>query len=90
MGPRPRKSDGVDGARSGHVALARCEYDLLALVATKGGPANVGAASSEDGHEATVRICVLVIYNTNMNMNTTYTGMCLSGSTHEKDRVKEV
>ena len=36
------------------------------------------------------RICILVIYNTNTNTNTKYTGMWLSGSTHEKDRVKEV
>ena len=48
--PRPRKSDGADGARSEHVALARREYDLLALEATEGGPSNAGAAGSEDGH----------------------------------------
>ena len=51
-GPWPQQSHGADGARSEHGALARREYDLLALEATKGGPANSGAAGSKDGHGA--------------------------------------
>ena len=53
-GPRPRQSDGADGARSEHGSLVRCEYDLLTSEATKGGPANAGGAVSEDGHGASV------------------------------------
>ena len=49
-GPRPAQSDGADGARSEHCALARCEYDIMALEATEGGQARAGAASREDGH----------------------------------------
>ena len=51
-GPRPRQSDGADGARSEHGALARREYDFLASEATEGGTDNVGATGSEDDHGA--------------------------------------
>ena len=51
-GPRPRQSHGTDGARHEQGALALREYDLLASEATKGGPANAGAAGSKDGHGA--------------------------------------
>ena len=49
-GTWPRQSDGANGARSEHGALARCEYNLLASEATEGGPDNSGAAGGEDGH----------------------------------------
>ena len=49
-GPCPQQYDGADGARSENGALARHEYNLLALEATEGGPSNAGAAGSEDGH----------------------------------------
>ena len=52
VGPWQEQSDGVDGARSENGALARHEYNLLASEATEGGPANAGAAGSEDGHGA--------------------------------------
>ena len=51
-GPRLRQSDGADGARFEHGALARREYNLLSLEATKGGPTNAGDGSSKDGHGA--------------------------------------
>ena len=52
VGPRPRQSDGADGARSEHGVLARREYDLLTLEATGGSPANAGFSGNEDGHGA--------------------------------------
>ena len=50
--PQPSQSDCADGARSEHGALARREYSILALDATKGGQANAGAAGGEDNHGA--------------------------------------
>ena len=52
-GARLRQSNGADGARSKHGALACREYDLLASEAAEGGPANAGAAGSEDSCGAT-------------------------------------
>ena len=49
-GPRPRQSDGANGARSEHGVLVRRENNLLASEATERGPANTGAAGSEGGH----------------------------------------
>ena len=43
-GPWQEQSNGADCARSEHVALARCKYNLLASDATDGGQANAGAA----------------------------------------------
>ena len=51
-GPQPRQSDGADGARSEHGALARRKYKKLASEATEGGQANAGTAGVEDGHGA--------------------------------------
>ena len=52
VGPRQEQYDSVNAARSEHDALARREYDLLALEATEGGSDNTGAAGVEDGHGA--------------------------------------
>ena len=52
LGPWPRKSDGADGARSKHGALACRKYDLLASEATERLLANAGAVGSENGHGA--------------------------------------
>ena len=49
-GPRPAQSDGADGARSEHGALAHRKYNRLASEATEGGQANAGAVGGEDGH----------------------------------------
>ena len=49
-GPLTQQSDGANGTRSEHDALARCEYNLLVPGATEGGPANAGGAGSEAGH----------------------------------------
>ena len=51
-GPRPRQSDGADGARSNHGALVCRKYNILASEATEGGSANAGAAGSENVHGA--------------------------------------
>ena len=53
-GPRQEHSNGADGSRSKHGALARRKYNILALEATEGGQANTGAAGREDGHGASV------------------------------------
>ena len=52
VGPCPRKSDGANGARYEHSALARRKYNLLASKETEGFQANAGAAGSKDGHGA--------------------------------------
>ena len=51
-GPRKEQSDGVNGARSKNSALARREYNILALKATEGGQAIAGTAGGDDGHGA--------------------------------------
>ena len=51
-GPWQEQSNGADCARSEHVALARCKYDLLASEATDWVQSNAGAAGGEDGHGA--------------------------------------
>ena len=53
-GPQQEQSDGVDGARSEHGALARRDLDILSSEAKERGQANVGAAGGEDGHGASV------------------------------------
>ena len=45
-------SEHYDGARSKHIALACREYNIMALEATEGGHASVGATNGEDSHGA--------------------------------------
>ena len=45
--------DRADGARSKHGALARREYDNMALEASERGPASAGPSVGEEGHRAT-------------------------------------
>ena len=52
MGGRPRQSNGIDGVRSEHGALARCKYNILESEAMEGGPTNAGAAGVEVNHGA--------------------------------------
>ena len=53
VGIPTRYTDGTDGARPEHGALARHEYGLLALTGTAVDPADAGDPGSADGHEAT-------------------------------------
>ena len=49
-GAQPAQFDGADTARSKHGALARREYDNMALEASERGQASAGPAAGENGH----------------------------------------
>ena len=53
VGTKPRHTDGTDGTRPKHGALARHKYGLMALPGSAVDPADMGDQEIGDGHGAT-------------------------------------